>query len=232
MEKEKTLGVIGAMESEVTTLIAALKEHREEKIGLTTYHVGKLDGQAVVIARSGVGKVNAALTAAEMIRTFGAFAIINTGVAGALDPTLEPCDAVIAADLVQHDMDTTSLGDPPGFVSGLGVVRFQADPALSAAAVNAAKALGIRVILGTVASGDQFISDRKMKERITSTFGAAACEMEGAAIAHACALYGVPFAVIRSISDKADGSSTVDFPTFVVSAAASNAEIVRRMLKE
>ena len=232
MEREIMLGVIGAMESEVETLIAALEEDRAEKIGLTVYHAGKLDGRAVVIARSGVGKVNAALAAAEMIRRFGVSAIVNTGVAGALDPTLEPCDAVIAVDLVQHDMDTTPLGDPPGFVSGLGIVRFQADPTLSGSAKRAADSLGIRVILGTVASGDQFIADPERKKRIVNAFGAAACEMEGAAVAHACTLYGVPFAVIRSISDKADGSSTLDFPTFAAKAAASNAAIVRRMIQE
>ena len=223
------IGVIGAMEEEVSTLIPALKDHAEQKIGIVVYHVGKLDGREVVIARSGIGKVNAALTAAEMIRTFGATAIVNTGVAGALEDSLNPEDAVIATDLVQHDYDTTPF-DPPGFVSGVGLVRFPADPVISAAAADAARALGMRVTTGTVASGDQFISDAGKKESIKERFGALACEMEGAAIAHVCFIYGVRCGVIRTISDRADGKAEVDFPSFAAHAAALNAEIVRRVL--
>ena len=223
------IGIIGAMEEEVSTLIPALKEHAEQKIGIVVYHVGKLDGREVVVARSGIGKVNAALTAAEMIRTFGATAIVNTGVAGALEDSLNPEDAVIATDLVQHDYDTTPF-DPPGLVSGVGLVHIPADPVISAAAVDAARALGMRVLTGTVASGDQFISDAGKKETIRHTFGALACEMEGAAIAHVCFLYGARCGVIRTISDRADGKAEVDFPSFASHAAALNAEIVRRVL--
>ncbi len=223
------IGIIGAMESEVATLIPALEDHSEQTIGIVVYHTGKLDGREVVVARSGVGKVNAALTAAEMIRTFGAAAIVNTGVAGALEETLDPEDAVIATDLVQHDYDTTPF-DPPGFVSGVGRVKIPADPAISAAAADAARELGMRVLSGTVASGDQFISDGKKKAWIRENFGALACEMEGAAIAHVCFLYGVRCGVIRTISDRADGKADVDFPTFAEHAAALNAKIVRRVL--
>ena len=160
------IGVIGAMEEEVSTLIPALKDHAEQKIGIVVYHVGKLDGREVVIARSGIGKVNAALTAAEMIRTFGATAIVNTGVAGALEDSLNPEDAVIATDLVQHDYDTSPLGDEPGFVSGVRTVRFPVDPVISAAAVDAARSLGMRVLTGTIATGDLFVSSSEQKERI------------------------------------------------------------------
>ena len=226
---EQRIGIIGAMESEVATLIPALKDHAETKIGIVVYHTGKLDGRDVVIARSGVGKVNAALTAAEMIRTFGAKAIVNTGVAGALEETLNPEDAVIATDLVQHDYDTTPF-DPPGCVSGIGQVKIPVDPAIASAAAKAARELGMRVLEGTVASGDQFISDGKKKEWIRDTFGALACEMEGAAIAQACYLLGVRCAVIRTVSDRADGKADVDFPSFAARAAAKNAEIVRRVL--
>ena len=225
------IGIIGAMESEVATLIPALEDHKEQTIGIVVYHVGKLDGREVVVARSGVGKVNAAMTAAEMIRTFGATAIVNTGVAGALEETLDPEDAVIATDLVQHDYDTTPF-DPPGFVSGVGRIKIPADPKISKAAANAARELGMRVLEGTVASGDQFISDGKKKEWIRKTFGAFACEMEGAAIAHVCFLYGVRCGVIRTISDRADGKADVDFPSFAEHAAALNAEIVRRVLPQ
>lgn len=225
------IGIIGAMEEEVSTLIPALEDHTERRIGIVTYHVGKLDGKEVVVARSGVGKVNAALTAAEMIRTFHATVIVNTGVAGALDESLEPEDAVIATDLVQHDYSTAPLGDPPGRVSGIDLVYIPADPAISVAAENAARELGVRrVLTGTIASGDQFISDPARKEWIRRTYGGLACEMEGAAIAHACTLYGIRCAVIRTISDRADGKADVDFPTFAVRAAARNAKIVRKVV--
>ena len=224
------IGIIGAMESEVTTLIPALTDHAETKIGIVVYHTGKLDGRDVVIARSGAGKVNAALTAAEMIRTFGAKAIVNTGVAGGLEETLNPEDAVIATDLVQHDYDTTPF-DPPGCISGIGQVKIPVDPAMASAAAKAARELGMRVLEGTVASGDQFISDGKKKEWIRDTFGALACEMEGAAIAQACYLLGVRCAVIRTVSDRADGTADVDFPKFAAHAAALNAKIVRRTLQ-
>lgn len=225
-----TIGIIGAMEEEVATLIPVLKDHAERKIGIVTYHTGNLDGKEVVIAQSGIGKVNAALTAAEMIRTYGAKIVINTGIAGAIDDSLEPEDAVVATDLVQHDYSTAPLGDPPGFVSGVERVRFQADPAVTAAAVAAARSLGARVLTGTIASGDRFISDAREKERIKNSFGALACEMEGAAIAHACVVYGVRFAVIRTISDRADGAAKIDYPIFAVRAAARNAEIVRKVV--
>ena len=223
------IGIIGAMEDEVTTLIAAMENKTTERIGIVYYHTGTLDGQDVVIARSGIGKVNAALTAAEMIRTYGAKIIINTGIAGAIDDSLAPEDSVVATDLVQHDYDTSPLGEP-GFVSGVAMVRFPADPTVTAVAVAAARSLGVRVLTGTIASGDQFISDVREKERIKNSFGALACEMEGAAIAHACVFYRVRFAVIRTISDRADGSAEIDYPTFAVRAAARNAEIVRKVV--
>lgn len=226
---KERIGIIGAMESEVATLIPAMEDRAEQTIGIVVYHTGKLDGRDVVVARSGVGKVNAALTAAEMIRTFGATAIINTGVAGALEESLNPEDAVIATDLVQHDYDTTPF-DPPGCVSGIGQVKIPVDPAISAAAAKAARELGMRVLEGTVASGDQFISDGEKKKRIRDTFGAFACEMEGAAIAQACYLLGARCGVIRTISDRADGEADVDFPTFAAHAAALNAKIVRKIL--
>ena len=227
----KRIGIIGAMEKEVATLIAALSEHREETIGGIVYHTGKLGEKEVVVAQSGAGKVNAALTVAEMIRTFFASAVINTGVAGALEDTLRPEDAVVASDLVQHDYDTSPLGDEPGFVSGVRTVRFPVDPVISAAAVDAARSLGMRVLTGTIATGDLFVSSSEQKERIKRLFGAYACEMEGAAVAHACLLYGVRCAVIRTISDRADGKAQIDFPTFVAHAAALNAEIVKRVVE-
>lgn len=225
------IGIIGAMEEEVSTLIPALEGHAEKVIGGVVYHTGTLGGKEVVVARSGIGKVNAALTAAEMIRAFSAAAVINTGVAGALDDSLCPEDAVIATDLVQHDYDTTPF-DPPGFVSGIDTVHIPVDSAISSAAFDAARALGVRVTQGTIASGDQFISDPDRKERIRRAFGALACEMEGAAIAHACCLYGVRCAVIRTISDRADGEAQVDFPTFAARAAARNAKIVAAVVRD
>lgn len=224
-------GIIGAMQSEVRELLSLLPKKKEIVLSGMKFYSGKLLGKTpVVIARSGVGKVNAAVCANTMILKFKAKALINTGVAGALSTTLAVKDVAVATELVQHDMDTTPLGDPAGFVSGPDLVRFPADKKLVAAAKAAAESLGVRCEAGIIASGDQFIASAEQKERIRTVFGAISCEMEGAAIAQAAWLSRVPFCVIRTMSDNADGTSHTDFPTFSAEAAVLNARVVRTML--
>jgi adenosylhomocysteine nucleosidase len=224
-------GIIGAMRSEVEELVSLLDGKEEIRIGALTFYRGKLLGAVdAVIAECGVGKVNAAITATLMIREFSPRAIINTGVSGALSPALSVGDLVIGDSFVQHDMDTSPIGDPVGFVTGPNLVYFPADEALVSAAVAAAASLGLPAISGRVASGDQFIAGGESKARIRTCFDAATCEMEGAAIAHACYLLGTPVAVIRSISDLANGESPVDFPTFVALAAKNSSRLVQKLL--
>lgn len=224
-------GIIGAMQSEVEELVSLQSEREEIKIGALTFYRGLLLGRIpTVIAECGVGKVNAAITATLMIREFSPSAIINTGVSGALSPALSVGDLVIGDRFVQHDMDTSPIGDPVGFVSGPNLVYFPADPRLVKAALDAAGSLSLPAQSGTVASGDQFIAGGESKARIRSLFDAVTCEMEGASIAHACYLLGTPVAVIRSISDLANGESPIDFPTFTKLAAKNSARLVRELL--
>lgn len=179
------------------------------------------------MVKCGVGKVNAAMCAQALVSVFGCTRVINTGVAGSLDNRIEIGDIVVSTDAVEHDMDVTPLGYAPGEHPDLRLVAFEADLGLRAAVVEAARGVdGVSVFEGRVCSGDQFIGSAEAKKRIVSAFGGMCCEMEGAAIAHVCHVAGVPFVVVRAISDKADDSGNVDYPTFEKAAAAHCASIV------
>ena len=214
------IGIIGAMKIEVETIRSMLENKEEKQIGNVLYVKGLLRGREVVTAECGIGKVAAAICAQAMIMEYAPECIINTGVGGSLCDELDVCDAVIGERLVQHDMDTTPLGDPPGYISGLGIVEIPADKEVCDKLKTAAEKAGInKVIKGKIASGDQFIAGSEQKDFIKNTFGAQCCEMEGAAIAQTCFSAGVPFAVLRTVSDKADGSSHVEYSEFLHAAA-------------
>lgn len=227
MAENIKVGIIGAMDSEVALLKSRVEgAHTRELAGLA-FVEGTLEGVDVVVVKCGVGKVNAAMCAQALVSVLGCNRIINTGVAGSLDNRIEIGDIVVSTDAVEHDMDVTPLGYAPGEHPDLRLVAFEADLGLRSAVVVAAGKLdGVNVFEGRVCSGDQFIGSAAAKERIVSTFGGMCCEMEGAAIAHACHVAGVPFVVVRAISDKADDSGNVDYPTFEKAAAAHCASIV------
>ena len=220
------IGIIGAMQPEVESLVNALAERENHQISGITYYTGKLKGKPVVIARCGVGKVCAAMCAQTMILHFHAECVINTGVAGALSPSLSIGSIVIATALVQHDMDTTAIGDPLGLISELGIVEMPTYEAIVNVVEKTATLAGLTTFKGVIASGDIFVAERATKQRIADCFGAMACEMEGGSIAQVCMMNHVPFAVLRAISDTADDSSHMDYPTFVCSAAAKMANLV------
>ena len=198
------IGIIGAMSEEVNGLISKLSEHVIESCSGMDFHRGKLFGKEVVIVKCGVGKVFAAISAQTMIIKYSPSLIINTGVGGALDPTLSRCDIVAAQSLCQHDMDTSALGDPKGFVSGIEKVYFEADARAVDILLEKGAELGITVKKGIIASGDVFVATDALRKRIVSDFSAQVCEMEGAAIAQTAYVNGVPFSVIRAVSDGAD----------------------------
>ncbi len=225
-------GIIGAMQIEVDALRAKVKNAVIRRISGIEFVAGTLFGKDVVIARSGVGKVFAAVCAQTMILEFGVRRIINTGVAGALEDGLSAGDIAVAAAVVQHDMDTTALGDPAGLISGLGIVYIPAAPALSAGILAAAAALGFNCRLGNIASGDVFVAQRELKEKIRNRFSAVACEMEGAAIGQVCHVNGVDFAVIRAISDSADAGAGMSFAEFAGLAASRSSAIIEKLLPE
>ena len=224
------IGIIGAMSVEVEALKSKMENARVESVGGTEFVLGTLLGKNVVLARCGIGKVFAALCAQTMILRYGVTKIINTGVAGTLTDRLGILDFAISDDVVQHDMDTTAIGDAPGLISGINVVNISADSRLASLAYEIATEQGNRCIRGTVASGDQFINNKDRKAYIKDTFGAIACEMEGAAIGHACYLSGVPFVVIRCISDNASGEAEMEYPEMVKHAAVRSQALVEAML--
>ena len=183
------------------------------------------------MAVSGVGKVFAAICTEVMILRYAPSLVLNSGVGGTLTPALSIGDIAVATSLVQHDMDTSALGDPLGLISGVNKVQLPADSDLCGQLSACATVLGIRTETGVIASGDQFISSAERKDAIVKTFGAIACEMEGAAIGQVCYVNRVPFCVLRAISDSADGSSHMDYPTFVGMAAEQSVKLLRTFLK-
>lgn len=226
------LGIIGAMTIEVETL----KENLEnmtvtEKAGMV-FCQGQLEGLDVVIVQCGVGKVNAALCVQILCDCFGATHVVNTGVAGSLDPELDIGDLVISRDAMYHDFDCSPMGYALGQVPGMAVDAYPADARLTEYAFEAAQSVhNGHVRIGRIASGDQFISSKEQKQKIVENTGASCTEMEGAAIAHAAWRNGVPFVVIRAISDKADDSAQMDYPTFEVIAAKRCAAVTQALAK-
>lgn len=227
----KPIGIIGAMSAEVEGLIKRLDLHKTETVGGIEFHTGKIFSRDVVIAQCGVGKVFAAMCAEAMIIRFSPSIIVNTGVGGALDSSLSCADIVVADRLVQHDMDTSPLGDPVGLISGINKVYFDADERASQILYAEAQRLSLPVKRGTVASGDVFVADGGLKNEIVKKFGAAVCEMEGAAIAQTAFVNNTPFAVVRAISDGADGNSPMDFPTFLSLAVKSSESLTLAFIK-
>ena len=225
------LGIIGAMDIEVEGIKNLLRDVLEEKISGITFVKGNLYGQDVVVAKCGIGKVFASICAQTMIMAFKPDIIINIGVAGGLEKTLDIGDVVIADAVVQHDMDTTPLGEPRGYLSEIGLVKIPADKNVYEKLKKSADKLKIKAILGTIASGDAFVSDNETKRFIADSFGAAACEMEGAAIGQVCFVNSVPFGILRAISDSANGNANVDFPTFAKMAAQNSIKVIEEFIK-
>ena len=211
------MGIIGAMESEVQNLITRMEGvSYREKAG-RRFAVGQLAGKEVVVVQSGIGKVAAAITAQILVDEFGVDALLNTGMAGGLDSRLAVKDLVIATAALQHDFDITAFGHARGFMYGEDDQKptlFVADETLCAKARAAAEAVlpaGSKAIDGIVASGDIFVDDSALKAQLRDGFGAAAAEMEGAAIAQAAVANDVPFVIIRTISDLAEHQANVSF---------------------
>ena len=221
------LGIIGAMEQEVETLLGLLEEKHTSAHAGVAFHEGTLDGKAVVVVQCGIGKVNAALCVQMLCDFYGVTHLVNTGIAGSLDAALDIGDLVISEDAMYHDVDVTNFGYVPGQMAGMPA-SFRADAALVNAAFAAAEAVNPgHNRLGRVASGDQFVCDQGLKDKIIAVTGAACTEMEGAAIAQAAYRNGVPFVIIRAISDKADNSADMDYPTFERIAAHRCAAVTR-----
>lgn len=225
------IGIIAAMDVEMKSLRSYMENTETEVISGIRFVRGTLEGKDVVTAVCGIGKVFAALCAQTMILHYQPRCIINTGVAGTLTAALTIGSIAVSSAVVQHDMDTSPLGDPVGLISGINKVELPADRLLTGQLSACAKVMGIKTATGVIASGDQFVASAERKAFIVEHFNAIACEMEGAAVGQVCYVNKVPFCVLRAISDSADGSSHMDYPTFVQMAAEQSVALLRRFMR-
>ena len=228
------IGIIGAMELEVETLkVSMTAANTLTKAGMDFFE-GTLNDTPVVVVRSGIGKVNAAMCVQILADVFQVTHIVNTGVAGSLNAALNIGDIVLSKDVLHHDVDATIFGYAPGEVPQLGIREFPGDETMIRLAHEsfAETAPELNAVIGRVVSGDQFISSKEVKTRLIETFQGDCAEMEGAAIAHASYLNQIPFIIIRAISDKADDSAEMDYPTFERKAAATCAKLTENFVKK
>lgn len=224
------VGILGAMSSEIALLKERMSDRRKTERAGRTFYEGKISGADVVLVCCGVGKVNSALTCQMLIDWFGVDTVINIGVAGS-GGEAKVRDIVVSTDALYHDLhgitpEDDILADSYPFVSS-----FAADPKLVQLAAEACRKQGVQVYTGRIATGDQFVGSKAQKDDIVARTHPMAVEMEGGSIAHACAINGVPFVIIRSISDNADDGAEMSFETFEVIAANDAAEIVTTMLQ-
>lgn len=227
------IGIIGAMEVEV----AQLKEMMTEvtvtvKAGME-FNQGILEGKKAVVVRSGIGKVNAAACTQILIDVFSADVIINTGIAGSLKNEINIGDIVISTEVLHHDVDAREFGYPIGEIPQMGRLTFPADENLGELCEKICKEVNpeISTFRGRIVSGDQFIADHEKKQSIIDNFQGYCTEMEGAAIGQTAFINGVPFVILRAISDKADNSAIMDYPTFEKQAVAHCVKLTRGLVK-
>ena len=231
-EEPERIGIIGAMNDEVASLKETMKKDRTETVAGMEFFLGKIGKCDVVVAQCGMGKVNAGTCAQILITKFNVKAVINTGVAGSLDNVLDIGDFVVSTDAVQHDFDVTPIGFDKGEIPYTGKISFEADKGLREKIVGAIHECcpDVAVHEGRVCSGDQFISSPEQRDAITNSHGGLCSEMEGAAVAQVCYLNGVPFVIVRAISDKADGSAHMDYGEFEKQAAERSAQALIHLL--
>lgn len=226
------IGIIGAMEEEVAQIVEAMDVEKEETKAQMVFKQGKLGGKEVVIVRSGIGKVNAGVCTQILVDDFGIDCVINTGIAGSLKSEIDIADIVISSDVLHHDMDASGFGYALGQIPRMDTLSFPADQRLielaKTSCANAVPEIGVHV--GRIVSGDQFISDHDVKQKISDNFDGFCTEMEGAAIAQAAYLNHIPFVILRSISDKADDSATMDYPTFEKKAIANSVLLMKDLV--
>ena len=226
------IGIIGAMDIEVEELINSMEDIKKETISGIDFYEGTLQGKNAVVAECGVGKVHAAVCTQTMILKYAPDVIINTGVAGSLSTDLDIADIVISDGVVQHDFDVSPFGKPVGLISGIDLIKIPCNEELVKKLKNAAKVLeDTNVVVGTVASGDQFISSKEKKDYIINNFNALCTEMEGASIGHVCYINNVDFCIVRAMSDKADGTAHMDFPSFVDIAVKKSITLINNFLR-
>ncbi len=226
------LGIIGAMDEEVSKLKEKMTDIEIKKKASMDFYRGKLMGKDVVVVRSGIGKVNAGICTQILVDEYLVDGVINTGIAGSLNADIDIGDIVLATDTVQHDVDATGFGYELGVIPRMETSTFIADEKLRSLAKECCERVNpdIKVFCGRVVSGDQFVSDKAKKQYILENFKGCCTEMEGAAIAQAAYLNNIPFLIIRAISDKADDSATEDYPTFEAKAIEHSVKLMTELV--
>lgn len=227
------LGIIGAMSMEVETLVSSMENAAPRTIAGSLFYEGTLEGLPCVVVQCGVGKVNAALCAQILCTAYGVTHLVNTGIAGSLCADLDIADLLVSRDAMYHDFDCVHFGYPYGKVPGMDTVTFPADETLMAYAFQAAETVNPgHTKIGRVASGDQFVADKEKKAFIIEKTQALCTEMEGAAIAQTACRNGVPFVILRAISDKADDSAEMDYPSFETLSAHRCAQVTKLLARK
>ncbi|MCI7114832.1 MAG: 5'-methylthioadenosine/adenosylhomocysteine nucleosidase [Treponema porcinum] len=235
----KKIGIIGAMDSEISVLRSIMKENgslKQTEAGNCTFNEGVINGVSAVVVKSGVGKVNAALCAQRLILQFGVDAVINTGIAGAMGGNLCIFDMAVSTDAVYHDMDAVEFGYRPTEIPQMKVSAFPADERLIKAAKSAFektnKSGERKIVAGRVATGDQFVAEKAVKNHIKEICSPVCVEMEGAAIAHTCYVNCIPYVILRCISDMADDTVRATYSFNEETAAEESSKVVIEMLAE
>ena len=223
------IGIICAINIEADYLKGLISDEKTAVYSGIEFCSGKISGKDVVVATSGAGKVFAAMCTQTMINLYSPQVIINSGVAGALKPGMKIFDVVIADKTCQHDMDTTAVGDPIGLISGINKIYFECDERVKTVLSDAVRCSGLTAITGTVATGDKFVTDKISKQNIAKTFDACACEMEGGSIGQVCFAAGIPYGVLRTVSDGDGGN--VDYKKFAPKAAVNAAKIAEKFIE-
>lgn len=226
------IGIIGAMDEEVSKLKEVMEDVEVFNRASMDFYKGKISGHEVVVVRSGIGKVNAAICTQILVDEYGVRCVINTGIAGSLKAEINIGDIVLSTDTLEHDMDAVAFGYPLGQIPRMDTLSFDADERLRAAAKAACEKVlpDVGVFEGRVVSGDQFVSDAGKKEWLVKNFAGYCTEMEGAAIAHAAYVNQIPFLVIRAISDKADNSASMDYPAFEAMAIENSVKLMKELI--
>lgn len=227
------LGIIGAMDEEVAKVKEQMKNVEVMERASMEFFKGTVNDHPVVVVRSGIGKVNAAICTQILADVYQVNAIINTGIAGSLNADINIGDIVLSTDTLEHDMDAVAFGYPLGQIPRMDTLSFEADSRLRSLARQACEKVNpeVTVFEGRVVSGDQFISNKEKKQWLVENFAGYCTEMEGAAIAHAAYLNQIPFLIIRAISDKADNSASVDYPTFEAKAIEHSVKLLLELCK-
>lgn len=222
------IGIIGAMDEEVSKLKEKMQDVEITTKAAMDFYKGTLKGHPVVVVRSGIGKVNAAVCTQILADDYKVDAVINTGIAGSLNADINIGDIVLSTDTLEHDMDAVNFGYALGQIPRMDTLSFTADERLRTLAKKICEEVNpeVKVFEGRVVSGDQFISDKGKKEWLIQNFAGYCTEMEGAAIGHTAYLNGIPFLIIRAISDKADDSATMDYPTFEAKAIEHSVKLL------